>query len=783
MIVGMDFGTTNSGMAVYEGRQLRLIPLDPASAIIRSALYITNDRAVHVGRDAIDTYYQQNLGRPSKYEQVRVGEIELTFAELPSFIRDVYVEKDVFSPGRLFLSFKTGLSSPNYLGTLVGSHYYFLEDIIAVYLYITRKRAEAFLQTDLDTIVLGRPVRFSEDQTHSDLARERLLQAAFRAGYKTVYLEYEPVAAAYYYETFVKGEQNALIFDFGGGTLDISILRLGNPRSRRVLATGGIPIAGDVFDQKIVRAKLPPHLGEGETYRAGNRELPIPSSYYDAFSNWQDLLALQRRDRLEVLQRIERAARSPHKIRTLIRLIQSNYGLKMFDVAETGKRRLSDATQTPLLFDGPDFSIHETLTRAEFERLIRSDIRAIAERLDEVLKEAGLKADQIDAVIRTGGSSQIPAFIELLEQRFGADKVRDIDTFSSVTAGLGILGQQVAAGSVALTAHTRENHPGGDYLNSRKQGGIPVIDLDLLKRLIDLKEVKARPEEQTVIVAATPDGSLKAIQAALAAQDAALAKLGLQPPVDAFAPGERVLLMTTEYRFLLRSAQELADLCAAGLDFASLEGFHRDAFGSEAVCALARWPSFQNAHSLVMLNTRGYARLINAEHLVNRLHQPVPYQMEKSRGYPAALLPVTDGGELVVISHAGRAVRMPVSLLSTWEERVMQLPTESKIIGAFYLEQPCDILMATASGYGQRLPSTAIPLTTSLNTTGVKVAARANLVVARQYEPDLPLWALTDRRIVRLEADAATPQKLLALKKGEHLLSVYLEPQRAQRKS
>jgi hypothetical chaperone protein len=280
VIIGVDFGTTNSGIAVYDGQRLRLIPLGNASSgatIARTALYLTNDRQVYIGRHAIDTYYEQNLNRPVRIEKVCVGEIELTFAELPTHRRFVYLDKDVLAPGRLFLSFKTALSSLNYLGTVVGSHFYFLEDIIALYLYIARQRAENALGAPISRIVLGRPVRYTRDPEGDRLAQERFLKAAFRAGYDEVYLQYEPVAAAYHYESTIQGEQNVLIFDFGGGTLDISILRVGNPHTRAVLANGGLPIAGDVFDQKLVRARLPPHFGEGSAYGEGGKLLPVPS--------------------------------------------------------------------------------------------------------------------------------------------------------------------------------------------------------------------------------------------------------------------------------------------------------------------------------------------------------------------------------------------------------------------------------------------------------------------------------------------------------------------------
>lgn len=777
MIVGMDFGTTNSGMAVYNGHQLRLIPLDPVSPnphVARSALYITNDRTIHIGRDAIETYYQQNLGRAAKYELVPVGEIELTFAELPSFIREVFAERDVFSPGRLFLSFKMGLSSPTYLGTLVGANYFFLEHIIATYLYLTRKRAEAFLQTTLDTIVLGRAVRYSDDVAHNELARERLLQAAFRAGYTTVYLQHEPVAAAHYYETFINHEQNVLIFDFGGGTLDISILRLGNPKTRRVLASGGIPIAGDVFDQKIVRALLPPHLGEGETYRAGIDDLPIPSSFYDAFSNWQDLLALQRRDRLEALERIERTARSPRKIHMLRQLIQSNYGIKLFDIAEAGKRALSSAQQASLLFNGPGFTIQDMLTRAAFERLIRSDIRAITQRLDAVVREAGLRDDQIDAVIRTGGSSQIPAFIQLLEQRFGADRVRDIDTFSSVTAGLGVIAHQVEQGDVSLPAHTRADHPDPEYLKSKKQGGTPVVDFNLLKRLITVKEQDQPTEDQTIIIIGqTRDGSFVAARKPLEAVDQGIRFSGdLCPPAAAVLPDESLVLMTTDYRFLLRPARELADLTAAKLDFAAIENFHQDAFGKETICGLAQGTALLQTITLAVLTTRGYGRLLAAEPFMNRLTRRVPYRMERARGYPAAVVPVSNDGELIMISQAGRVARLPVGQLASLEKRWMQIPASGSIIAALCVKQPAEILIITAGGYAECVSVNDIPLTTAFNTTGSKIISRTQPVAARLHEPDRQLWIITNRRLVLVEpARSRTSGRLLRLETGETLIN------------
>lgn len=805
MIIGMDFGTTNSGMSVYDGRQLKLIPLDPHNAnpyVARTALYITNDRSVYIGREATDTYYTQNLNRPFKLEQVRVGEIELTFAEIGTFIRDVYAERDVYAPGRLFVSFKMGLPSPHFLGTIIGAHYYFLEDIIALYLYVTRKRAEAFLNTPLDTIVLGRPVRYSENDEHNTLARERMLRAAFRAGYKTVYLQYEPIAAAYYYETTINREQNVLIFDFGGGTLDISIVRVGNPKTRAVLASGGIPIAGDVFDQKIVRAKLPPHFGEGDVYRAGRQELPVPSSYYEAFSNWQDLLSLQRPEKLEGLRKIEQNARRPQKIRALINLISSNYALKMFDMAEANKRQLSDRDRTLLAFDGPDFSIREMLTRAEFERMIRADVRAITARLDEVLAEAGLRPDQIDAVIRTGGSSQIPLFIDLLEGRFGAEKVREIDAFSSVTSGLGVIAHEIECGAASLQVYHADQQIAGEHLNSVAQGGVPVVDLNLMKRLVDLKEeqelspdgapdngyVNEHGVQPLILVALDAAGRMTAVELPALEPDVeigfkelpSIAAGDLLPPFALCRADERIVLMTTDYRCFVKTARELAELSAAGLVFETVEGFQADAFGAERLCAIVRRREIADAASALLISTTGYGRLLMGKPLLTRLDQPVPYQMNRFRGSPAALIDASPDRDLIIISAAGRAARITAKTLSSGDHRILQIPTSGGLIGALSINTAADLLIISASGLAKRITADAVP-SAELNTNGTKIFTQANPVSALCIQPNAAVCALTNRRIItlltdsipRTSPDSSEAHKLLKLKKDERVLALF----------
>ncbi len=135
MIVGMDFGTTNSGMAVYDGTAVNLLPLDPANKnpnVLRTAIYITTDQAVHIGRAALNHYFEHNVGRAVKMRKVWVGEIEVYTEDL-YYVTDAYVYVDVLSPGRLMLSVKTGLRVEDYTGTVIGQYYYSLENLIATF--------------------------------------------------------------------------------------------------------------------------------------------------------------------------------------------------------------------------------------------------------------------------------------------------------------------------------------------------------------------------------------------------------------------------------------------------------------------------------------------------------------------------------------------------------------------------------------------------------------------------------------------------------------------------
>ncbi len=439
MRIGIDFGTTNSGAAFFDGRQVHLFPIDPAGrdpAVMRSLIYITRDQQVLVGQQAIDTYYEQNVGRPSKLVRQYVGEIEMTFAELPTFVRDVYIMVDELMPGRLLHSLKSELAA-GYAGTAIFGRTYDLEELIAIYLRQVRERIETLAGEPVDGVVLGRPVHFTGGASAEDdqRAEERLRQAATAAGFRRVEFELEPIAAALHYELSVERAQNVVVFDFGGGTLDITVMRVGGLEERQVYASGGVGIAGDAFDRRIVEALLLEHLGQGSTWGDG---APFPSRYTDALLHWQTLAELGHPETLHFLQLAQLNGSHPSRVRALESLVVNNYGVRLTEEVERAKVALSDAHLAVIQLQGEDIDLWQPLTRSQFETLIAGAAQQIEACLLETLERSGLAAAEIDVVVRTGGSSQIPYFVQMMKRIFGQDKVVLSSVFSGVTAGLAV---------------------------------------------------------------------------------------------------------------------------------------------------------------------------------------------------------------------------------------------------------------------------------------------------------------------------------------------------------
>ncbi len=434
--VGIDFGTSNSGVAVSDGQQVRMLPIDPKNVspeVAKTILYITRDHQYSIGQEAVETYYRHNVNRLRRFARKWVGEVEYRGADM-YYVTDLYAYVDELQPGRLLQFLKTALRSNSFEGTQVFDRYYTIGDLIAIYLRLLRERAEAILHEPIQHVTLGRPIKFSENPTLDQRSQEILHQAAEQAGFKSVDFEYEPVAAALYYELGLTQPQTALIFDFGGGTLDLTLMRLGErDHHRQIFANGGIDVAGSDFDRAIIRKRMLTHFGKGQVEQ--NLDL---KELVEAVSDWMALPELSvPKARTRIHQAIE-AGVAPARLKSLESLIFNDLAFSFYRAVEEAKITLSDQGAAVIGLQEKDMDLWELYTRYQFEQ----DISDYRQRVEEVIlatvQASGLDFSQIDTVVKTGGSSNIPCFSNLLSDLFGAEKVKASNSFSSVTAGLAL---------------------------------------------------------------------------------------------------------------------------------------------------------------------------------------------------------------------------------------------------------------------------------------------------------------------------------------------------------
>jgi hypothetical chaperone protein len=438
MRIGLDFGTTNSSAGIYDGNKLTLLSLDPVNSspsILRSTLFMTREGAPFIGREAINRFTEGNVGREIEYEWKYIGDSEITFADMTT-IQALYAIVDANTPGRLFQSLKTGLRDRSFTRTNVFGTYYTLEELIALVLRLILERIEQQLGEKVTAMVIGRPVHYSTEAEADALAYERMQAACKLALLPEVTFLEEPTAAALSYARDAKGEQKVLVFDFGGGTLDVTIMRLDGRGGREFLATDGVPVGGDLLDQRIVMGRLLPHFGEGATL--GPRRLPFPTGILDHLSEWQAITELTQPNYLRIIDEAIVIGDKKTELKALRSLVRQNYGLPMYEAVERTKVKLSEQDQVTLSMHMGEIDFDEHIPRWDFERLIGPDVRAVEACIDRALAQAELQPHDIDVVLRTGGSSRIPRFVKMLTAKFGAERLQEMDVFTGVASGLAV---------------------------------------------------------------------------------------------------------------------------------------------------------------------------------------------------------------------------------------------------------------------------------------------------------------------------------------------------------
>ncbi|HEY2016274.1 MAG TPA: Hsp70 family protein [Bryobacteraceae bacterium] len=427
--IGIDFGTTNSsvGLALGEAEvQLVRFPYTGgATEAFRSLLYL--EMIKERGRSSIKSWTG-----PTAIEQYLAAETK----------------------GRLIQSLKSYLTSRTLTSTDVFGRRHTLETLIARILADLRTEAEREFGVPIRHAMVGRPVRYVGAETEDDnqYALARLRNAFHIAGYESVEFEMEPVAAAYFYESTLDHDELILIGDFGGGTSDFSLLQVG-PRIRRegrtardLLGNSGVGIAGDAFDARIVRNLVSPKLGAGSLARSMNKVLPaVPNWIYHKLERWHHLSFLRTMPVINMLKSTLVQALEPEKIAALLHLIEEDLGYHLHAAVQRVKCRLSETPEAEFYFVDGDLEIRARVRRQDFEEWIGEEVRSIEQCVDSLLQTAGVQPGDLDVVFLTGGSSFVPAIRRIFDTRFGAERVRSGNEFTSVARGLALRAAMPAA--------------------------------------------------------------------------------------------------------------------------------------------------------------------------------------------------------------------------------------------------------------------------------------------------------------------------------------------------
>ncbi len=422
-VYAVDFGTSNSLLAAASAEATCApIPLDEGSSdptVLRSLLFFEQGR-FSCGSAAVRDFVANGM------------------------------------QGRFIRSIKKYLPDKGFSGTQFGARVVTIEELIGRLLREMRERADRHFGAQVERVVLGRPAKFSLDPSEDALAEARLGRAAEIAGFREVHFCPEPVAAAQDFRVGLEQTMTVLVADFGGGTSDYSVVRMGRAgfRPDDVLALGGISVAGDALDGSLMRHKIARHFGAEVTYRVpmGGNLLTMPRPIVEKLCSPADMTVLQHRDVLAFLRDVKNWSIGPgdrQKMDHLLTLVEDSLAFQVFDEIEQVKCALSDATGAEFLFDYPSMNIREWVDRADFDAGCEREVSAVLRSLDRTVQDAGLSFADVDAVCCTGGTAKVPRIARAIEARFGREKVRQLRSFHSVVQGLAEQARQIAAGGAA----------------------------------------------------------------------------------------------------------------------------------------------------------------------------------------------------------------------------------------------------------------------------------------------------------------------------------------------
>ena len=370
-IIGIDLGTTNSCVSVMEGNEPVVIPNAEGKRTTPSVIAFVEGGEIKVG----DPAKRQAVTNPTK-----------TVYSVKRFMGNKFSESKKETGRVPYKVVKGDNDTPR---VDIDGRLYTPQELSAMILQKMKKTAEDYLGTNVEEAVITVPAYFNDSQ------RQATKEAGEIAGLKVKRIINEPTSAALAYGMDKKGQdQKIVVFDFGGGTHDVSILELGDGVFEVLSTDGDTHLGGDDVDEKIIDW-LADEFKKDETI---------------------DL----RKDPMS-LQRLKEAA-------------------------EKAKIELSSSTQTEINLpyitatdSGPKHLVR-TLSKSKFDQLIDDLVKRTINPCKTALKAAGLSKSDIDEIILVGGSTRIPAVQDAVEKFFGKKPNKGVNPDEVVAVGAAIQG-------------------------------------------------------------------------------------------------------------------------------------------------------------------------------------------------------------------------------------------------------------------------------------------------------------------------------------------------------
>ena len=408
---GIDFGTSNSTVGWSHPDQHALLALEDDKLTLPSVVFFhAEDEHVSYGRAALADYLAGYEGRLMR--------------SLKSLLGTRMIDEHTEVAGRA-LPFRALLAQ--FIGEL-------------------KRRAEQSAGQSFTQAVLGRPVFFVDDDEKADKQAENTLaEIAHSQGLRDITFQYEPIAAAFDYESQITREELVLVVDIGGGTSDFALVRLAPERRTRaerrddILASGGVHIGGTDFDKYLSLGSVMPTLGMGSRLQGG---LEIPSGHYFNLATWHTINQAYTRSAWAQIADLRRDAVDKDKLERLQNLVRERAGHWLAMQVEAGKIALSDLSAT--VMDLGRIAPGETLAlqRADFDAAIAHLVAKVNATVTNLLHDASVKPTEVDSIFFTGGSSGVPLLRNRIAALLPHARSIDGDKFGSIGLGLALDAQR-----------------------------------------------------------------------------------------------------------------------------------------------------------------------------------------------------------------------------------------------------------------------------------------------------------------------------------------------------